>query len=190
VGYRVKQEWTNAVPQHTVMLMGSQFVALDRVARAALWRYCLNLDLTQTVRAVGFPVDEPLRWMLADSRRLRVTSLRDDLWVRLLDIPAALSARRYLASGRVVFAVADAFLPENVGCYELVGGSEGAECRRTTGEADLALDVADLGAAYLGGVRFSTLAQAGRVEERTSGALARADTLFASDPAPYCATPF
>jgi len=190
LAYRIKQEWVDGIARNIVQMLGSQFVAATPAARAALWRFCLNLDLTQTVRAVAFPVDEPLRWMLADPRRMKVTALRDDLYVRLLDIPAALAARRYAAEGRVVFEVADAFCPENSGRYELRGGPEGAECRRTTAEPDLALGVADLGAAYLGGVRFETLYQAGRVEEHTRGALARADALFRSDPPPWCATPF
>ncbi|MGZ3676293.1 MAG: sterol carrier protein domain-containing protein, partial [Ktedonobacterales bacterium] len=133
---------------------------------------------------------EPLRWMLADSRRLRVTRLTDDLWVRLLDIPTALAARRYASTGRVVFEVSDAFRPEQAGRYVLEGGPEGAECRATDATADLTLDVVDLGAAYLGGVRFATLARAGGVVAQTPDVLARADAMFASEPAPWCATPF
>jgi predicted acetyltransferase len=189
-GYRIKHDWVDGIARSAVQMLGSHFVAATPAARAALWRYCLNLDLTQTVRAVGFAVDEPLRWMLADPRRMRVTSLRDDLYVRLLDIPAALAARRYPAEGRVVFEVTDPFLPDISGRYELRAEPDGAECRRTTAEADLALDVADLGAAYLGGVRYTTLCQAGRVEERTPGAAARSDALFRSDPPPWCGTPF
>jgi predicted acetyltransferase len=189
-GYCIKQDWVDGIACSAVQMLGSHFVAQTPAARAALWRYCLNLDLTQTVRALAFPLDEPLRWMLADPRRMKVTALRDDLYVRLLDISAALAARRYAAEGRVVFEVADAFCPENSGRYELRGGPEGAECRRTTAETDLALGVADLGAAYLGGVRFESLYKAGRVQEHTPGALARADALFRSDPPPWCATPF
>jgi predicted acetyltransferase len=190
LAYRIKQEWVEGIARNAVQILGSQFVVLTPAARAALWHYCLDLDLTQTVRALGFPVEEPLRWMLADPRRMKVTALRDDLYVRLLDIPAALAARRYAAEGRVVFEVADAFCPENSGRYELRGGPEGAECRRTTADPDLALGVAELGAAYLGGVRFESLYQAGRVEEHMRGALTRADALFRSDPPPWCATPF
>jgi predicted acetyltransferase len=188
--YRVKQDWEDGLTRSSVRILSSQFVALTPVARVALWRYLLNLDLIQSVRGVGFAVDEPLRWMLVDPRRMKPTALRDDLWVRLLDIPASLAARKYSATGRVVFEVADTFCPETAGRYELEAGPEGAECRRTTREADLALDVADLGAAYLGGVRFDTLWQAGRIEEHTTGAAARADALFRSDPAPHCGTPF
>src|SRR5262249_23505607 len=146
--------------------------------------------LMQTVLAPIRPVDEPLRYLLADPRRLRIISFFDSLWVRLLDIRNALAARRYLAEGRVVFDVTDPFCPENSARYALEGGPEGAECWLTTDEPDLALDVSDLGAVYLGGNRFTALAQAGRVEKRTLGALARADRMFASDPAPWCTQEF
>ncbi|MGZ3678002.1 MAG: GNAT family N-acetyltransferase [Ktedonobacterales bacterium] len=188
VQYRVKSQWEGGL--HTSVLVTREFIALTTEANAALWQFLFGVDLIQTVQAVNRPVDEPLRWMLADSRRLRVTRLTDDLWVRLLDIPTALAARRYASTGRVVFEVSDAFRPEQAGRYVLEGGPEGAECRATDATADLTLDVVDLGAAYLGGVRFATLARAGRVVAQTPDVLARADAMFASEPAPWCATPF
>lgn len=186
--YRVKLQWENGL--HTSVLVVRELTALTDEASAALWQFFFGVDLIHTIQAVNRQVDEPLRWMLADSRRLRVTRLTDDLWVRLLDIPVALAARRYASTGRMVFEVSDAFRPEVAGRYALEGGPAGAECRATDAAADLALDVADLGAAYLGGVRFSTLARAGRVVAQTPDALARADALFSSEPAPWCATPF
>jgi predicted acetyltransferase len=189
--YRVKAQWEGGL--HTSVLVVRELITLTTEANVALWQFLFGVDLMHTVQAVSRPVDEPLRWILADSRRLRVTRLTDDLWVRLLDIPAALAARRYASTGRVVFEVSDAFRPEQAGRYVLEGGPEGAECRATDAAADLTLDVVDLGAAYLGGVRFSTLARAGRVVAQTPDApdaLARADAMFASEPAPWCATPF
>ena len=186
--YRVKQEWENGIPKHLLLI--GELYGLNPEARAALWRYCLTMDLAQTIRMHLRPLDEPLRHMLADPRRLHVAAQFDGLWVRLLNVPAALAARRYAAPGRLVLEVSDPFCPRNSDRYLLEGGPEGAECRATTEEPDLALDVAELGAAYLGGTRFRTLAQAGRVEERAPGALARADALFASDPPPWCSQEF
>jgi predicted acetyltransferase len=186
--YRAKLEWTNGVPDGTLQV--SELIARTPEAYAALWRYCLDVDLVGRVRGLHRPVDEPLRWMLADSRRLRVTHLADNLWVRLLDIPAALSARRYATEGRLTFDVSDAFLPDLTGSYTLEGGPEGASCARSDHPADLSLDVAALAATYLGGVSFATLAQAGLVHQETPGALACADAIFATFPAPYCSTPF
>jgi predicted acetyltransferase len=186
--YRAKLEWTNGVPDGTLQV--SELIARTPEAYAALWRYCLDVDLIARVRGLHRPVDDPLRWMLADSRRLRVTHLADNLWVRLLDIPAALSARRYDTAGRLTVEVGDAFLPDLSGRYTLEAGTDGAACARSDAPADVSLDVAALGAVYLGGLSFTSLALAGLVREETPGALARADAMFATFPAPYCSTPF
>ena len=57
-------------------------------------------------------------------------------------------------------------------------------------EPDLALDIADVGAAYLGGASLVSLARAERVAELTPGALLRADRMFAASPPPVCTTHF
>jgi predicted acetyltransferase len=186
--YRVRPSWPNGLATYTLEIW--DLLATDPTTRTALWRYCLDVDLVTTVQHLNAPVDEPLRWQLAEPRRLRVTRHGDFLWVRLLDIPRALVGRSYAAPVDVVFEVEDGFFPQLGGRYRLHAGPDGAKCERTDADHDIALGVADLGAAYLGGVRFATLARAGRVVERTPGALARADAAFASEPSPYCSTDF
>ncbi|MDQ4132955.1 MAG: GNAT family N-acetyltransferase [Actinomycetota bacterium] len=186
--YRMKGDPWAALPEK--ILQVEDLVAQTPRARAALWRYCLAVDLVQLVRAPAVPVDEPLRWILRDSRRLQTTGVHDFLWVRLVDVAAALSARRYATADGLVFDVADGFRASQAGRYRLDGGPDGAECRRTDESADLRLDVADLGSLFLGGVRATTLARAGRIVELKAGALRRADALFGSDPMPYCSTEF
>lgn len=186
--YRVKQKWDDGFAQNQLML--GQLETTTAEARAGLWRYLLNVDLMTSIRTFPFPIDEPLRWMLADPRRLRVTEYGDFLWTRLVDIPKALSGRRYPTEDRLSFEVVDEFLPDNSGRYLLEGGPDGATCKRSRTKPDLTLQVADLGAAYLGAVHFTTLARAGRVVENTAGALRRADLMFATEPAAYCATDF
>jgi predicted acetyltransferase len=186
--WRIKHEWSHALPNNELRL--DELVALNPQAAAALWRHLLDVDLVGKLRAWGRPVDEPLRWMLADPRRLRVTDRADFLWVRLLDIPAALAARRYQVEDGLVLDVADAFRPAVAGRYRVDGGPDGAQCARSTATPDLSVDVTDLGAMYLGGVTATELATAGRIEERTPGALRRADAFFASSPAPFCRTDF
>ena len=192
--YRVASHWEHDLPKSVLMV--EDLFALTPQARAALWRYCLSVDLVEMVRGERLPLDAPLRWLLADPRRMRVTQMVDELWVRLVDVPAALCGRRYAAAGRIVFEIADAFLPENSGRYALetegtdTESAAAATCGRTEAAPDLALEVADLGAAYLGGVRFRSLADAGRVRELVPGAVARADALFATALAPYCGTNF
>jgi predicted acetyltransferase len=186
--YRILSIWEGGRP--AMELRVSDLFAADAAGRLALSRFLLGVDLVATVVIHRAPVDEALRVALADPRQLRLTGLLDDLWVRLVDLPAALAARRYGAEGRLVLEVADAALPDNAGTFALEGGPDGASCRRTDREPDLALDVADLGAAYLGGVRPSTLARAGRAVERRPGALRRADAMLVADRPPFCGTGF
>jgi predicted acetyltransferase len=186
--YGLKQRWNGNLPDNLAQVL--ELMAVTPEAAASLWRFCLDLDLTTTVELHNRPLDEPLRWCLADPRRLRTTQLSDFLWLRILDLRAALTARRYAASGQLVLEVADPLLPGNEGRFRLDGGPAGADCTRTGFEPDVVLDVAALGAAYLGGVSFSTLGRAARVREGRPGALARADAMFASDRAPWCSTDF
>ena len=188
VSYRVEVRWPNGLAANLVK--ARMLVGLTPEAEAALFRYLTELDLAGTVKLLSRPVDDPIRWRLADPRRLRVTDLGDQLWVRLLDLPGALAARRYAVDDALVLQVGDALRPRNQGRFRLEGGPDGAACRPTTAEPDLALDVADVGAAYLGRVSLSTLARAERVAELTPGALLRADRMFAASPPPICTTHF
>ena len=87
------QSWPDGVPDMTLRVIEVQ--AVDADAEAALWSYLFGIDLVGTVRAVDRPVDDPLRWRLADPRRLRVREVRDHLWVRVVDVAEALAARTY-----------------------------------------------------------------------------------------------
>jgi predicted acetyltransferase len=190
VSYRFHQlTWPAGIPRHQVVI--DDLVATDPAVHAALWRFVLDLDLVEEVMAPSRPVDEPLRWLLADPRRLRTTELADHLWVRVLDIPAALSARGYGATERLVIEVVAAD-PSASGRFVLETGPDTGTCRtaREGEKVDLVLTLADLGAMYLGGVAASTLAAAGRVNEIQAGALAAADRAFSSSPAPYCTLQF
>ena len=68
--YALDQSWPDGVPEMTLRVIEVQ--AVDADAEAALWSYLFGIDLVGTVRAVDRPVDDPLRWRLADPRRLRV----------------------------------------------------------------------------------------------------------------------
>jgi predicted acetyltransferase len=188
VRYRFKQEWNHGLTGSTLVV--DDLMALTPEVEAVVFRYVLDVDLVRDCRIYCRPVDDHLRWRLADPRRYRVESVADSVWVRLVDIPAALAARRYTADGEVVVEVHDAFRPANDGRYVVEGGPEGAICARTTEDPDIAVAVDGLGAAYLGGVRFHTLAAAGRAEERKPGGLRRADAMFVSDAAPLCRSGF
>jgi predicted acetyltransferase len=150
-------------------------------ATAEIWRFLLDIDWIEAVRASLLPPDHPLFFLLASPRRARYR-MGDGLWVRLVDVGAALSGRAYAGDGSVVFEVRDAFCPWNEGRWGLDGG----RAARTDEPAELALDVDALGSAYLGAVSFAQLRAALRVEELVEGAAARADALFAWRPLPWC----
>ena len=185
--YRIKMDWDASGPNGTLRL--EMLVAATAEAYAALWRHLLDVDLMARVTAEMRPVDEALRFLLADSRQPK-TRIEDGVWLRLVDVPAALAGRRYAVDGRLALRVRDAFCPWNDGHHELIGGPSGAECKRAGATPDLALDAADLAAVYLGGNRFRTLFEAGRIEELRPGAIARADAMFATDRAPWCPSHF
>ncbi len=187
VVYRVEHASDEGGPAGTVHV--AELMAADTGAYAALWRYCLDIDLITSVRASLRPVDEPLQWMLADPRRLQLR-VRDHVWLRIVDLPEALVARGYHGTDRMVLQISDDFCKWNAGKVELISSPEGIECGPVSDPADLTLDVEDLAAAYLGATSFTTLARAGRVIERTPGALARADILFRTGYMPWCSTTF
>jgi predicted acetyltransferase len=156
-------------------------VADSPEATAAIWRYLFDIDWMARVRASRLPLDHPLLLLLAEPRRLGF-SLRDGVWVRLLDVKAALSARSYQGQGSVVIEVIDKFCPWNAGCWRV--GSDGID--RTDEAPGLRCDVSALGSVYLGGFTWTQLAGALRVQEVFPGAIAHADTIFQPRSAPWC----
>jgi len=175
-------------PGHDGMASGAltvwELTALTSNAYSALWQYIFGVDLIATIEASHRPQDEPLFWMLADPRRL-VRSVYDTLWLRIIDVPAAMQGRSYAWEGDIVLDVRDPFCPWVEGRFELEMSTEGAKCTPTTRDADVTLSAADLGAIYLGGEKLTTLARAGRVEGDYE-ALRRADVLLGWDRAPWC----
>ena len=150
-------------------------------ATAAIWRFLLDVDWMATVELSLAPPDHPLLLLLASPRRAHYW-FGDALWIRIVDLPAALSGRAYGEGGPLVLEVRDAICGWNDGRWRLEDGA----CDRTDEKADLALDVSALGSAYLGAVSFAQLHEALRVDERREGAVARADALFAWRPLPWC----
>ena len=171
------------------LLRVSELVAATGEAYSALWRFCFGIDLMNTFQATNQPMDAALPWMLAAPRQLR-RATGEEFWLRVVDVNTALSDRGYATEDRLSIELRDPLCPWNEGVIEVDGGPEGAICKRSGRDADLVMSIADLSAAYLGAVRFSTLAYAGRVDERTEGALRRADAMFATDLKPWCIVQF
>lgn len=181
--YRIKQEWLELGSASTLMVV--ELLAIDPAAYAQMWRYVFGVDLIARIQARFGPPDHPLMLMLAEPRRVGLR-LRDGLWLRVVDVPGALSARGYAADGSVVLDVSDEFMPEVAGRWRLtVEGGKG-RVEATNESAELALDITDLGVVYLGAFNFAQLASAGRTGEMVPGARARADKMFATELAPWC----
>ncbi len=180
-------EWVDRVPDAELEVM--DLFAVDAEAAADLWAHVAAVDLVTEVSAKRRPVDDPLRWRVADEARVRDRS-RMPLFVRLLDMPTALVARAWEVADRLVLDVTDAFEPANAGRWMLEAGPDGSTCTctRTEDEPDVVLDVADLASLWLGGVAPATLAGAGRLFVRDPATIGRLRRLFAVDLPPW--TPF
>jgi predicted acetyltransferase len=185
--YRSTARWEEGTVLPDGAISVWELVAADPAAGAALWQDLLSRDLITSVTADLRSADDPLLYQLHDSRRARVR-LVDNLWVRIIDLPGALTRRAYSAPADVVLEVTDGLLPANAGRWRLrtAGPGGAADCARTDEPADIALDVRELGAAYLGGTRLATLAAAGLVRELQPGAVGALSTAMGWDPAPWC----
>jgi predicted acetyltransferase len=174
--YRLKMGFAEGGSTGSVNVLEAMGVSPG--ATAAIWRHLLDIDWMERTKAWLLPVDHPLFLLLEEPARMRFR-VEDSLWLRLVDVGAALSARSRAQDGDVVLAVTDSFCPWNEGSFHLDGA-------RASENPELRLDVADLASAYLGGFSFAELGSAGRVEELTEGAIARADALFRTVRAPWC----
>lgn len=181
--FRRKEKWEDVGPRGEVVVREAH--AVDAPAARALWGRLTDLDLMGSVRTDMRPTDDPLLHLLADPRAA-TPRLTDGVWLRVVDLPAALAARRYSREVDVVLDVEDTGCPWNTGRWRLAAGPDGATCDPTTSAADLRLDVRALGSAYLGGQTLTALHAAGRVEEVTPGALGAASAALAWPVAPYC----
>jgi len=181
--YVTKAHWSPGGPESTVVVREVQ--GRDAAAIATVWAYLLDIDLAARTEIRNRPADDPLLGMLVDLRRAQPT-LGDGLYVRIMDVGAALAARTYAAPVDVVLGVSDDFCPWNAGRWRLVGDATGARCEPTQDTADLSLDVREVGATYLGGTSLHGLAEAGLVTEHSPGAVRELSAGLRHEPAPWC----
>jgi predicted acetyltransferase len=166
-------------------LVVDEVIAADDAVWSELARVLLGHDLVGTVVFQNVPREHPVRWQLTDFRAAEVTRDTDWLWVRILDVPRALTARTWGADGELVLDVTDPFLGEQHRHLLMVRDGR-ADCAPTDREPDLSLDISDLGSIYLGGTTPSTLVRAGHVRAHHPDAAARADGFFRADRTPHC----
>jgi predicted acetyltransferase len=180
--YTVKQDWMGGSSKGVVTI--TEAVTPTPEAARELWRWLFDFDWTSEFHADLLPLDHELFMLLAEPRRMQFT-VSDGVWVRLIDVGAALTARSY-NDGEIVLEIEDAFLPANAGRWRVTpAGTE-----RTDDRADLRLDVTGVGSVYLGGFSFRDLVRGSRAQELTEHAATRADALFHTDREPWCAEIF
>jgi len=187
VAYQVHESWTRNRP--TGRLEVRMLAGATPEAERELWRHLCETDWVSTVSAGLRGVDDPLPLWLVDGRAAVQVDRFDHLWARILDVPAALGARRSSIAGQVVVEVVD---PAGYagGRWRLELGPDGAEVGPSTSDPDVRLPVGALGAAYLGGTMVVRLHEAGLVDEEVPGGAARLGALLASPTAPWCPTAF
>jgi predicted acetyltransferase len=182
VMYRTTHKWPRGLP--SLELKVWNLISATPEGAEALWRYLFDVDLVSRVVADTRPVDEPLLAQLDEPRATR-PKLYDGLYLRPVDVAAALEARSYAADGRVRLAVADPFRSTVEATYELAVEGGVATCGRVGDAADVSCSIHAIGATYLGGHTWAELAQARRVRQLTDGALRRLDAMCGVDLAPW-----
>ncbi len=174
--YRLNFAYADGSPSGATVVV--EAMGADPAATAAVWRYLLDIDWMPRIEAMLLPLDHPLFLLLLDQGRMRFR-VGDGLWLRLVDVGAALAGRSYAGDGELVLEVSDTFCPWNEARFALDGS-------KTRADPDLRLPAASLASAFLGGFTFADLLRAGRLEEVSEGAVARADALFRTDVKPWC----
>jgi predicted acetyltransferase len=183
--YRTRTDFERGTTEVRVI----ELVGIDAAAEKALWQYLFGIDLVTSIHHWNQPVDDSLRWWLEQPRQLE-RKIEDSLWLRPVDVAAALAGRRYSCAGSLLLQVRDRLCPWNEGVWELVVESDGmGRCRQVNAEPELELTPDVLGMAYLGGHRFGTLGRCGLITG-SPDALRRADALFTWDPLPWCQEQF
>ncbi|WP_150245204.1 GNAT family N-acetyltransferase [Nocardiopsis quinghaiensis] len=185
--HRLLSPGESGLPQGQVMVR--ELVTTTPAARVALYEHLLERDLIAETVFESLPEDDALSALLADPGRL-VRHGFDELWIRLVDVPGALSDRPYNLPVDTVLEVADRFAPWNAGRWRLRADAEGARVEATDAAPDLSLDVSHLGAAYLGRTSPTSFVDAGVATEHTPGVAARLGTALYAPRAPFCGTGF
>ncbi len=159
---------------------------VDDAATWDIWRFLLDIDWTEHLVMTHLPVDHALPLLVDRMNHLRLR-VWDGLWVRVVDVRAALAGRSYASNGPVTIeVVSDPHFAENVGRWTIDGG----EVRRTRRRPDVRVPIDALGSAFLGGLSFAQLVASGRADEGARGGAGRADAMFRVPLAPWCAENF
>ncbi|MUL43109.1 GNAT family N-acetyltransferase [Streptomonospora sp. PA3] len=182
--YRTRQHWDEHGATESSLWV-KELYSTAPAAYTLLWEHVITRDLVCHLSHDMAPPDDPLFTLLADPYRVSKGQV-DNLWVRLVDLPAALEKRSFAAPVDVVLEVSDHYCPWNAGRWRLSADTSAARCVPTDGAPDIVLDVSHLGAAYLGGTGLGGYLAAGLVSEAAPGAVQRLDTALHRSDRPHC----
>ena len=195
VRYHGEAHWEDRQPRYKLIV--DDLHALSEATEVALWRFVASIDLAASIRAEQRTPDDRLPWLLTNRRAAVISEVGDAAWIKLLDIPRALEARRYERSGSIVLEILDADGSDDIGRaiqqrvrVALDVTPDGARATSTDRSPDLTLASGAIGAAYLGGSRLSHAALNAGYDEHRAGAMAEAEALFATVESPWCSTFF
>ena len=181
--YRLHGSWEEGMPAGSLEVI--EALGSSPTATREVWRFLFGVDLVARVRTYFLPLHHPLFHMLSEPRRLRLT-VKDGLWLRVIDVRKALEERSYARDGSLILELSDALCPENEGRWRMEVRDSQATVERTSARPDLRMSITDLGAVYLGGVGVLELAAAGRVRELSARSALEAHLMFTSEVTPWC----
>ena len=180
--YRQDAKWDDFVADGEVVVV--EVLARDPTAHRAIWSFLTSVDLFPRVSWWNMPTDDPFPALVTDNRRVRRT-LADAMWLRPMDVIAALEARAYERDAVLTFSVEDVTRPKNSGIYRLEVSGGSARCTRTTDTPQLSMNIDVLGHLYLGGGDARAMAAAGRLDGDPE-AVTTLHQAFRTDTAPWC----
>lgn len=183
--YRQKTIWERAVPKGTVVV--EEMAATDDGTRQRLWHFISKIDLCPNVKFEFVPVDDPVFLEVDDPRKM-TRQTNDAVWLRILDVPTALTARTYEIDGALTLQVDDTFL-DHGGTWDLDVANGTARCDPSTREPHVRLTIDALANLYLGAPGVDTLNRTGRIAG-ADAALTALASIFATRRAPFCSTDF
>jgi predicted acetyltransferase len=179
--YRQKDKWSEFVADGSVSII--TLVGSDAEAERALWFYATDIDLFPNVDFWDSAFDDQLPYEVADARSVRRVVV-DTLYLRILDVEAALTARKYETDGELILQIQDG-MDFAAGTYRLKVEGGVARVVETTDSPDVTLDVRELGAIYLGRVCVGGYFRSGLIEGEPA-AVRRLGRLFVTDRTPWC----
>jgi len=179
--YRQRDKWNDMVADGVIEI--STMCAQDTEVLLSLWAFALDVDLFPHVSYWNGPVDDPLAYTVNNARAVSRT-INDGLYVRILDVAAALQARTYEVDGQITFQLDDD-MGYAAGTYQLTVSNGQGTVAKTESDAEVSLAVRDLGALYLGRACAALYASTGRITGDAAG-ISRLGQLFVTERAPWC----